>query len=256
MNNNQNRKSNTPNLEARLLTETGNWCPLCGKRLLEETAGKSVKLYDIAHIYPYSPTADQLAALKDVPVAKNIESFENKILLCKDCHKKQDFYTQREDYIHLYNIKQQLIQRTKAFDDASTIPIENEIEDVLKKLINVDSGQLVPLSYEIVSVDKKITQGNGLLLNDIRDKVVRYFLYVQEMLRNIDNSRSQKSKIIASEIRTCFLKMGDEVLSQEEMFYALVKWLQSKTQSQSEIACEIIIAYFVQDCEVFDVITQ
>jgi hypothetical protein len=254
--NNQDRKSNTPNLEARLLAETGNWCPLCGNRLLGEKAGRSIKLCEIAHIYPLHPTNDQLIALKGVPVTKDIESFENKIELCTSCHDKQDFYTTKEDYMHLYNIKQKLIQRTKALDDASTIPIENEIEDVLKKLISVDSGQLIPLSYEIVSVGRKINQGNGLLLNDIRDKVVRYFLYVQEMLRNIDNSRSQKSKTIASEIRTCFLKMYNELLSQEEIFYALVKWLQSKTQSQSEIACEIIIAYFVQDCEVFDVITQ
>jgi cytochrome c553 len=256
MKNNQDRKSNTANFDARLLAETGNSCPLCGKRLLGEKSGRSVKLYDIAHIYPHSPTQEQLLVLQNAPMVEDKESFENKIALCKDCHNRQDFHTQKEEYMRLYNIKQRLIKQTKALDEASTVFIENEIEEVLRRLKDADIKELVPLSYDVISVDKKITKENGLLLNDVREKIVQYFLFIQEMLRNIDNMGSQKSKIMASEIRTCFLKMNDKGLSQEEVFSALVKWLYSKTQSQSEIACGIIVAYFVQDCEVFDVIAQ
>jgi hypothetical protein len=257
MKTNQNRKSNTPNFEARLLAETGNLlCPLCGERLLGEKAGRSMKLYQVAHIYPHSPTKEQLEVLQDVPIAEDRESFENKIALCKDCHTKQDFHTSKDEYMHLYNKKQQLMRQTKVLEDASTVFIENEIEDVLRKLKSIDNRQLISLSHEVVSVDKKITQENGLLLNNVKDKVVRYFLFIQEMLQNIDKSGPQKSKIIASEIKTCFLKVASRGLSQEEVFSTLVSWLNSKTQSQSELACQIIISYFVQDCEVFDAFTE
>jgi cytochrome c553 len=252
MKNNQNRKSNTPNFDARLLAETGNHCPLCGEPLLGKKSGKSMKLYQIAHIYPYSPTKEQLEELQDVPMAEDRESFENKIALCLNCHKKQDVHTQKEEYIRLYNKKQQLMRQTKAMDGASTVFIEDEIKEVLQKLKEADIKKLIPLSYDAISVDKKITQENGLLLNDVRDKVVQYFLFVQEILQDIDKSGPQKSKIIASEIKTCFLKAADRGLSQEEIFSTLVDWLTSKTQSQSELACRIIISYFVQDCEVFD----
>ncbi|MDR0630503.1 MAG: HNH endonuclease [Holosporales bacterium] len=250
------RKKPTPNFDARLLAEINNLCPLCGKRILGEKSGMSVKLYQIAHIYPHSPTKEQLTALQDVPRVEDRESFENKIALCHDCHKKQDFHTQQEEYMRLYNKKQQLMRQTKALDDASTVFIENEIEGVLRRLKEADIKELVPLSYDVISVDKKITQENGLLLNDVRDKVAQYFLFVQEILQNIDKSGPQKSKIIASEIKTCFLKAAGRGLSQEEIFSTLVDWLTGKTQSQSELACRIIISYFVQNCEVFDAHAQ
>jgi cytochrome c553 len=256
MNNTQKRKSITLNFDARLLTEVNNLCPLCGKRLLGEKSGNSVKLYEIAHIYPHSPMHEQLIALKNVPKAEDSESFENLIALCYDCHKKQDFHTREKDYIRLYNKKQQLMRQTKALDDASTVSIENEIEGVLRRLKDADIKELVPLSYNVISVDKKITKENGLLLNDVRDKVVQYYLFVQEILQNIDKSGPQKSRIIASEIKICFLKAAGRGLSQEEIFSTLVDWLTSKTQSQSELACRIIISYFIQNCEVFDAPAQ
>ncbi|MDR0630507.1 MAG: HNH endonuclease, partial [Holosporales bacterium] len=247
------RKKPTPNFDARLLAEiNNNLCPLCGKRLLGEKAGESVKLYDVAHIYPHSPTREQLMSLENVPKAEDSESFENLIALCKDCHKKQDFHTKKEEYMRLYNKKQQLMCQTKALDEASVIQIEDEIEKVLQGLKDVDIERLVPLSYGVVSVDKKIAQENGLLLSNIRDKVVRYFPFVQETFRNIDRIGSLKFDIISTEIKLCFQKVNGSGLSQEEIFYNLVEWLKSKTQCQSTQACEIIISFFVQNCEVFD----
>jgi hypothetical protein len=249
------RKTVTANIEARLLAEVNNFCPLCGKRLFEEKMKNSVKLYQVAHIYPHSPTDEQLVTLEGVPVAEDIESFENKIVLCFDCHKKQDLHPQKEEYMRLYNIKQQLMRRTKALDDASTMPIEDEIEGVLKGLRDIDIEKLIPLSYEAISVDRKIKRENGILLNDIRDKVVRYFPFVQETFKNIDKTGYRRFDTIANEIKTCFLKVNSNELSQEAIFSELVAWLNNKTQHQSEKACEIIISFFVQNCEVFDAFT-
>jgi cytochrome c553 len=248
----KNRKKITANFGARLLAEANNLCPLCGKRLLGEKAGNSIRLYERAHIYPHRPTDEQLIALKNVPKAENSESFENLIALCEDCHDKQDFHTSAEDYMRLYNIKQQLMRQTKALDDAVTIQIEDEIEGVLKKLKDIETEKLIPLSYDAISVDKKIAQENRILLNDIRDKVARYFPFVQETFKNIDKAGLRKFDMIAGEIRLCFLKVNANGLSQEEVFSELVTWLNSKTQYQSKKACEVIISFFVQNCEVFD----
>jgi hypothetical protein len=251
----KNRKDITAKLDARLLVEVSNLCPLCGKRLLREKA-RGPKPYEIAHIYPHRPTDEQLIALKNVPRADNSESFENLIVLCFDCHKKQDFHTREKDYMRLYNKKQQLMRQTKASDEASTVQIEDEIVHVFQRLMNANIDRLIPLSYGVVSIDKKIVQENGLLLANIRDKVVRYFLFVQETFRNIDRTRSSRFGIISTEIKLCFQKVNESGLSQEDMFYNLVEWLKSKTQCQSTQACEIIISFFIQNCEVFNVITQ
>jgi 5-methylcytosine-specific restriction endonuclease McrA len=97
------RKRPSYNFETRLLVEANSLCPLCGKYLHEEKNNKTLKLYEIAHIYPHSPTPEQLIALKDITKPKEVEAFENMIALCKDCHSKQDFHTTTEEYIRLYD---------------------------------------------------------------------------------------------------------------------------------------------------------
>ena len=66
------RKRATENLESIFLDEVHSLCPICGKYLLEEKNGKTVKKYEIAHIYPLSPKPEQLKTLKNVPKPKNV----------------------------------------------------------------------------------------------------------------------------------------------------------------------------------------
>jgi hypothetical protein len=250
------RKRAGENLESILLDEVNSRCPICSKFLLEEKNNRTLKKYDIAHIYPSSPTPEQLEILKDVPKPENIESKENWIALCLDCHNRQDFHTTKKDYENLYNKKQRLANQHKAKSSLSDIQIENEIVKVLQKLNTVDKKQLVNLSYKSVSVDKKIARENSLLLNDIRDKVVKYFIFIQETFNNNEISGQNKFNIIATQVRQSFLKADAQNLPQDVVFNSLVEWLDSKTQNQSRVACEYIIAFFVQICEVFNEITQ
>jgi len=254
--NNIKRRSITTNFDARLLTETNNLCPLCGKRLLGEKAGCSVKLYEVAHIYPHSPTPEQNATLRDVPKANDAASFENLIALCQNCHKNQDFHTTFEDYMRLYNMKQKIMRQSKAMDDAALVPIETQIEEVLRKLKAVNISQLTPLSYTPVAVERKIGRADVLLREKVKDFVVRYFPFVQDLFGHLDGIGKQKFDKIANEVKLCFLSMEERNLSQEEVFDGIVKWVQSKTQSQYGVACEIIVAFFIQNCEVFNEITE
>lgn len=94
------------------LQEVGSRCPLCGKLLIDRNQKKKVKLFEIAHIYPNRPTEEQYMTLQGLPrLGDNSESYDNKIALCQDCHKTQDFHTTKEDYINLLNIKKECLQR-------------------------------------------------------------------------------------------------------------------------------------------------
>ena len=76
------------------LKEVSFVCPLCGKILRHRGQRKTNKLYEIAHIFPNSPTEEQYERLKTLPrLGSDSESFENKIALCKDCHNQQDYHT-------------------------------------------------------------------------------------------------------------------------------------------------------------------
>lgn len=250
------RKRATENLESIFLDEVHSLCPICGKYLLEEKNGKTVKKYEIAHIYPSSPTPEQLETLKNVPKPKNVESKENWIALCCDCHKRQDFHTTVEDYENLYNTKYRLANQHEAKYSLSEIQIENEIKIVLQKLNVFDEKQHIKLSYKLVAVDNKIAKENKSLLNNIRDKVVKYFPFIQDTFKNIEICGQNKFDIITNQIRTSFLKANEQKLSQDDIFNKLVEWLDSKTQNHSRTACEYIIAFFIQNCEVFNEIAQ
>jgi 5-methylcytosine-specific restriction endonuclease McrA len=251
------RKNITPNFEARLQMEVANHCPLCGKSLFGEKNGKSVKLYQIAHIYPHSPTPEQLVILKDVPKPDDVEAFENLILLCSDCHKIQDYYTTTDDYMSLYNIKQKLLKQTKAYDNASIVPLETQITEILRELETADINELQKLSYYPVAIEQKIIPENRLLLRKIKEYVVQYFPFVQDTFGRLDEIGKLKFNKLAKEITLCFQNIEEQGLPQEDIFDSIVIWIYNKTQKQHErIACEIIVAFFVQNCEVFNAITE
>ena len=80
------RKAPTEAEQQLYLKEVSFFCPLCGKILRHKKQGKANKLYEIAHIFPNSPTEEQYELLSKLPrLGNNSESFENKIALCKDC---------------------------------------------------------------------------------------------------------------------------------------------------------------------------
>lgn len=98
------RKAPTEAEQQLYLKEVSFSCPLCGKILRHKKQGKANKLYEIAHIFPNSPTEEQYELLSKLPrLGDNSESFENKIALCKDCHNQQDYHTTVEDYLALYD---------------------------------------------------------------------------------------------------------------------------------------------------------
>lgn len=95
------RKAPTEAEQQLYLKEVSFSCPLCGKILRHKKQGKANKLYEIAHIFPNSPTEEQYELLSKLPrLGDNSESFENKIALCKDCHNQQDYHTTAEDYYY------------------------------------------------------------------------------------------------------------------------------------------------------------
>jgi hypothetical protein len=107
------RKRPTDKENLRYILEVGNECPMCGKIITDFSADKH-KLYEIAHIFPNSPTEKEKPVLADVEVlGENSESFENKIALCRDCHKEYDEHKTIEKYNAMLNLKKKLLQNNK-----------------------------------------------------------------------------------------------------------------------------------------------
>ena len=240
----------TSSEKALLLADCNSLCPLCGNALIFEKNGKGAG-FQAAHIYPHSPTNEQKIALQGVPMPKDVESLDNIILLCERSHNIQDFHTTKQDYLRLYNIKQRLLRQRLAKESIAEINIEPEIDQILEELTKLTPDDLIELKMIPVEVEQKVS--DIPLKTKILGYVSQYFNYIKAKLQNIDKLHNFCSEAIAKEISLCFtkIKRKELIIDQNIVFDAITDWLVSKTHGSRSV-CEIIVAYFVQDCEVFD----
>lgn len=245
--------------ELRLyLLEVNNTCPLCGKQLQSQKQKKtSQKFFEIAHIYPNSPTTEQEKTLTGLErLGTNSEAFENKIALCKDCHSTQDFRTTKEEYLKLLGIKKRLLREISYMEAANTLSLEIEIAEVVENLVNISENELASLNYTALKIVNKISSQEMLLKRKIRGYVMDYYFYIQNLFQDLLLNGSFNFKVLCMQIRACFEKLNNGYGNQVEIFDAIVSWIGRKTGNQSTIACEAVVAFFVQNCEVFDEITE
>lgn len=252
-----NRKKPTAYEERLYLKEVHHKCPLCGKSLLVQGQPKENKLYEIAHIYPNSPTPDQRIALNGLQrLGSNSEDYENKIALCRDCHKQQDFQTTKEDYLKLYQIKQNLLRQTILESIADNLPLEDGIAEVISRLCTLSEDDFATLNYSPVTLAKKFDASDYLLKNKVLNNVTTYYPHIRQQLRSMEGTNGFSSEAVRLQIRCCFVKMEMNTDNKTEIFNQMVMWLKNKTLSSSTEACEAVISFFVQDCEVFREITE
>ncbi|MEC0209853.1 HNH endonuclease [Paenibacillus ehimensis] len=253
------RISITDNMDNAHLLEVDGICPLCGNYLLIPKGKRMNKKYQIAHIYPNSPTPNEVKELQGLErLGTSCEDFENKIALCKDCHGFYDDHKTKEEYSKLVNIKKILLSASKAKISTSHQDIEQEIILVINSLSNIDplTLQKMELEYQALKISRKIEKTYSILKIKIETYVCIYYNFIKETFQNLDQEKKLNFDLVASEIRSSFLKCEKEIVSKSEIFEALVKWLKSKSDGSSSEACEAVISYFVQSCEVFHEIPQ
>lgn len=253
------RVSITENTDNAHLLEVDGICPLCGNYLLIQKGKRMNKKYQIAHIYPNSPIPHEVKELQGLErLGTNCEEFENKVALCKDCHGYYDDHKTKEEYLKLVKIKKRLLAASKAKISTSHQDIEEEIVLVINSLMSIDpvTLQKMELEYKALKISSKIEMTYSILKAKIETYVCIYFNLIKETFQNLDQENKLNFDLVASEVRSSFLKCDEEIISKSEIFEALVKWLKSKSNGSSSEACEAVISYFVQSCEVFHEISQ
>lgn len=252
-------RKNPTEWELRLyLQEVEFCCPLCGKRLQSLSQKKpSEKKFQIAHIYPNSPTKEQYETLLGLPrLGKNSETYENKIALCKDCHGTQDFHTSQEEYLKLVEIKKNCLKRTLLNDITMNLSLEEEIANVIRRIIDIDEKELTELNYEPVVLANKFYSDELLLKNKVSAYVSNYFPFIREELKKLEGKNCFLFSVLSSQIKACFEKLESATQNKTTIFTQMASWIKNKTLSSSFDACEAVLSFFVQNCEVFREISE
>lgn len=251
------RQRPTPAEEQLYLKEVDFTCPLCGMDLRNHKQAKQNKLYEIAHIYPNSPTKEQYENLIGVErLGNNSESFENKIALCKNCHDSQDYHTNKNDYEKLLNIKKDCLIRTRLLESTFSIGLEKEIAYVVEKIVDIDEKITSELNDLPVNVKNKFYPSERILKDKVSILITQNYPYVLELFKSLDGINDFSFSSLCLIIKSCYEKMKAITNDKEYIFNEIVNWIMKHTGSRSQVACEIVVSFFIQNCEVFDEITE
>lgn len=213
-----------------LLTETGGKCQKCGRVLGIKKEGNDV---NYAKVVRLSETDD--------------------VVLCVDCEREIQNASD-EVKLALLSEKRDLEVLMAARDATSRYTIEKQIEQVLQEVDLMDVTDDTQLKIEPVKVENKIIEKRlkERVLFDVR----RLYEGVNDALDRLAGENKLNVDKFAKSVKRMYEDASESHISQSAIYNLLVETLFEKTGRKYREACEIIISYFVQRCEVFDEITK
>lgn len=234
-----------------LLAEANYECPLCHKKLIENVKGQAVKRYKITQIFPDNLDASTAAMFNAAcPAPKRLDTPDNLIALHEDCSSEYLLKPTVEEYEKLREIKTEITRNFAAKMAVNSIQLEDDIRTVLDALSQIrDASELVKLEYDALHIDEKFEPEYFILKNETLLHVVTYYRYIEKVFSESDADFD----IIAAEIKISSQKLEKAGLSQPDVVSQLSEWIRNKAKlgSDSKLACNIVVSFFIQNCEVF-----
>jgi hypothetical protein len=240
-----------------LIAEVGGVCAKCPKGLIYDKDGKKNKNFEIAHIYPLNPKPDEIITLQNVKKLHNDPNhLDNLICLCNECHTKFDNPRTLSEYEDLYNKKIELIKLSKTKSLWENSYIEKELDELIEFLSETDFDYEEDLlTYNPKTIDSKT---NDTITNPTKRKIHRnvqdYFYLIKNKFVELDKIKPLTTETISNQIKSHYLRIRKDIpdYNQKEIFDAMVIWLSKTSKIESKDSCEILVSYFIQNCEIFE----
>lgn len=237
--------------DATLLDEVNYECPLCHKKLIETVKGRPIKRYTITKIYPDNLDPAIADAFQLVhPMPSRLDALENLIALDERCAEEYSIDPTEEEYDVLFKLKQDVLRNYAVKTAISKFQLEENIRTVIEALSDwTPMQQMSQLNYEALRIDEKFEESNYILKSQTQFHVLTYYKYIESVFRNSDADFD----MIASEVKICSQKLEKSGLSQGDVISELSKWIrqQAHFKSDFQLACNIVVSFFIQNCEVF-----
>ncbi len=244
------------------LSEVNGHCPLCSSNLYKNSRGKTVPYYEITKIISREmddETKQELNAIYPIPEDSMIDSSDNTIALCLNCYSDYHADPTPEKYKLLYEKKRDIKREREVENDLNEINVEDELYDIicaLGELTKDDDAGLIPLDPK--EIKEKIPD-DLTLKDDVTRYVLKYYKYIENKFSDIDSSGTSRFKVIAYQVGQAFEKLNERGdMTQKEIFNTLSKWVaeQINYPLNKISVVNIIVAFFVQNCEVFHAISK
>lgn len=246
--------------EIPYLSEANNHCPLCGNDLVRNIKGRRNAFYSITKIYDEEFDDETKKGLEAIhPAPSSIDTKDNRIALCLSCYSEYRANPTQYTYQKLM-AKKQLFNRNSEIDAIlNGIDVEKYIENIINDLGNLSDDKiagLLPLNPK--EIKEKITD-DVILRDDVTHWVLKYYKFIEQQFSNLDSSGKTRFKVIANQVSIAFERLDAlELMSQQEIFNRLSMWMADELGYSLDMisVVNIMIAFFVQNCEVFHEISK
>ena len=225
-----------------LLAEARQLCPYdrCFKPLYQAKEDKSAFDYSVVQINP---------RLKR-------DTADNLIALCPECARKYMFSLTPEKVERLEDIKLKLTSLMEALESMSEEKIVAGVERVLQKIAAIPFDQVLELKYDPAQVIKKMDKSDPALYIEIHGLAGRYYPDVEGIFKQMEAENLCDYDKFCYQMKFQYKALaGQGTLSQREIYDGLSEWVHETTHEDMSF-CKVVVSFFVQKCEVFDVISE
>lgn len=232
------------------LEEVNYECPITHEKLVEHVKNVPMRRFTITQIFPDDLTNDEIAEFEKVGARpSDLDSTENLIALSEKASEAYLLNPTIDEFKQLLEAKKFLSTKYNARKAIDRMELEDDIRIALAALMDIErSGGLVELEYEALRIDEKI-KDNPLLKNEIQYLVLQYYRFIEKTF----NDSEADFDTIAAEVKVSSLKLERSGMSKEDVVESLAEWIHKKSKlgDRGKTACRIVVAFFIQNCEVF-----
>ena len=238
-----------------LINELHNICPICRKQHLIKLDGTR-RNYNITLIYPFDIERDNPSLANifktyyDAP--HHINEFDNEIATCLTCHNSYKLNPTPEIYRKLKEKKISIKKERDLSESINDIELEDSIRKIMNDLLSLPRGaSLTPLSMDALKVKEKIPE-DDVNYDEVVLRVVRHYNFIDSLMREYESKTTDGSTRLGQEIK----EISDTLIRAEKSITEILEYisrdiLSKTTNDENDLPyCRIIVAYFVQNCEV------
>lgn len=222
-----------------LYLEEGNCCPGCGRNLYVMLNDSVRPVYEIAII-------DKSKS----PVVTNL------LAMCPICQATHQLDNNKKRIRELQSVKKILSIHRQNINLIDDMKLEKGITGAIIKIKELKQADLEKASLDPKEIKQKLDPNIDFTIYGIVNYyVTTYFLNVKRIMENLDKRGVIDYVEIQGQMKAIYNKLNKGKKTKAEIFNEITEKIH-RVSLQENIYCQIVVAYFIQSCEVFDVITK
>lgn len=156
----------------------------------------------------------------------------------------------------LQGVKKILIAHKQSMRLLDGMPLEKEIIGVISKIKNLKEKDLLDPSLDPKDIREKLVPDDNLaLFNTVKGYVDTYYVTLKEIITNADKRGEIDYDEVQDQMKAIYKRLKKAKKTNVEIFNEISEKVH-KVSLQEDIYCQIVVAFFIAKCEVYDAITK